>query len=283
LLVYERTVPEKKAGYGVETQTVFDEGHLHERAVIQELLEVGVEIFDTQRLFELKDFNIRGRVDFKIAENGDRNNLIPVEIKSITPFIFDKLNTVQDFFKYWWTVAIPGQLTLYMLGENCNKGLWILKNRGNGQLKEIEYRLDWDYADALTKKAERINRAIRAITRPKFDSSLLDAFLPEKLNQPDHCDHCDFKAHCCPDLKYGNGIDISEDTELEEMLELRESLRANYSEYNKIDKIVKTKIKGQENALIGRFHISGKWIERKGFTVKDSEYWKADIEVISST
>ena len=279
MLVYERTAADKKTGYGVETQTVFDEGKMHERAILQELLEVGVEIFDVQRAFELKDFNIRGRVDFKITDNGDRHNLIPVEIKSITPYVFDKINKVEDFSKYWWMVPIPGQLTLYMLGENHEKGLWILKNRGTGQLKEIEYNLDWDYADSLCKKAERINEAVEAINNPDPDPQV-EYFLPEKLNQVDHCDHCDFKAHCCPDLSYGDGLELSDNKELEKMLELRESLRENYKEYGKIDKIVKAKIKGASNVLIGRFHVSGKWVDKKAYDVKASQYWKADIAVI---
>ncbi len=275
-LVYDRTCPEKKPAHDVRTQYVFDEGKLHEKAIVLELMEAGVDIIQYQLPFEIKPFQIRGKIEFKARTNG---HLVLTEIKSITPYIFHKLNKPDDFFGYWWTCRIPAQLTVYMLSEGEKKALWYLKNRATGEQKEFFYEFDQDYADSLCKKAERINEAVEAFNNPDKDPQE-EYFLPEKLNQPDHCDHCDFKAHCCPDLSYGDGLELAEDKELEEMLEIREGLRANYSEYNKVDKIVKHKIKGAENVLIGRFHVSGKWIDKKAYDVKATQYWKADISPV---
>ena len=111
-LVYERTCPEKKPAYGVSTQTVFDEGNMHERAITQDLLECGIDVLHAQQSFELKPYNIRGKIDFKVRNNG---GLMIVEFKSITEHIFKYINKPEDFLKYWWTVVYPGQLTCYML------------------------------------------------------------------------------------------------------------------------------------------------------------------------
>jgi hypothetical protein len=104
--------------------------------------------------------------------------------------------------------------------------------------------------------------------------------LPKKLNDLKFCDQCPFAAHCGPDLKYGDGIGLIKDEELEELLEKREKLRDSKKEYDKIDKDVKSRIKGCESALIGRFHVSGDWVERKEYTVGAGKYWKAKIEVV---
>lgn len=270
-LVYERTCPEKKPVYDVSTQAVFDEGRLHERSIVQELLESGVEVFHGQKSFELKPYNIRGKLDFKTPVNG---GLLIVEIKSITDHIFRYLNVPDDFNKYWWTVTIPGQLTCYMLAEGEKESLWILKNRGTGELKEIPYKLDNDFANELCKKAVRINDWVEMNDTSPSDN------LPDKLNDVKFCDMCDFKAHCCPDLHYTGGVGLVDDKELEELLEKWQELRGPKKEYDKIDKDVKSRIKGCENALIGRFHVSGETVQRKGYDVKASEYWKSKIVVV---
>ena len=270
MLVYFRTVPEKIPVHDVSTQTVFDEGNLHERAVIQELMECGTEIIYAQKPFELKPYNIRGKIDFKTPQNG---GLLIVEIKSITPHIFDKLKEPDDFFKYWWTYTIPGQLTCYMLGESQTEALWILKNRGTGKLFEIPYKLDPEYGKELCEKAERINDWVEM-----FDMS--DDNLPDKLNDHKFCDQCPFVAHCGPDLTYEGGVGLIEDKELEELLEKWTELRGPKKEYDKIDKDVKSRIKGCDSALIGRFHVSGIWVDKSAYSVKAGRQWRAKIEAV---
>ena len=276
-LVYERTVPEKKPVHDASTQTVFDEGHLHERAILQELMECGVDIVHAQMPFELKPYNIRGKIDFKTPQNG---GLLIVEVKSITPHVFSKLNTPEDFFKYWWTVTIPGQLTCYMMSENHKEALWILKNRGTGALKEIPYKLDPDYGKELCDKAERVNEFVKLTESHIGKETIFVENLPAKLNDHKFCDQCPFVAHCGPDISYEGGVGLINDPELEELLEKRAELDPMRREYAKIDKEVKSKIKGCDSALIGRFHVSGGWVEKNAYSVEVSKYWKAKIEAV---
>ena len=278
MLVYLRTVPEKMPVHTVSTQTVFDEGNMHERAITQDLLECGIDVFHSQLPFELKPYNIRGKIDFKVRNNG---GAMIVEFKSITEHIFKYINKPEDFFKYWWTVVYPGQLTCYMLSEGATEAMWLIKNRGTGALKEIPYKLDPEFGKELCRKAERVNRVVDFLNKvPGNTEPLTLAHLPNKLNDHKFCDQCPFVAHCCPDLSYDGGVGLIEDKELEELLEKREELRGYKKEYDKIDKDVKSRIKGCDSALIGRFHVSGKMVKKNGYEVKPGEYWLAKIEAV---
>ncbi len=277
-LVYERTCPEKKPVYDVSTQTVFDEGNMHERAITQDLLECGIDVLHSQQSFELKPYKIRGKIDFKVRNNG---GLLIIEFKSITEHIFKYINTPEDFLKYWWTVVYPGQLTCYMMSENHKEAMWLIKNRGTGALKEIPYKLDPEFGKELCRKAERVNRVVDFLNKvPGNTEPLTLAHLPDKLNDHKFCDQCPFVAHCGPDINYEGGVGLIEDKELEELLEKREELRGYKKDYDKIDKDVKSRIKGCDSALIGRFHVSGNWIEKQAYSVKPGRQWRAKIEAV---
>ncbi len=271
-LVYERTCPGKKPIHNVKTQTMFDEGKMHEKAIIIDMLKSDVEVIHATLPFELKPYNIRGKVDLKTPKNG---GLITVEVKSLTPHVADKIREPDDFFKYWWTYYIPAQLTCYMLADNQTEALWVTKNRATGKLWEIPYKLDAEFAKEIYAKAERINRSVQSIEvnggTPTY---------PDKLNDHKFCDQCPFVAHCGPDLSYDGGVGLIEDKELEELLEKREELRDSYKEYGKIDKDVKSRIKGCDSALIGRFHVSGNWVNKDAYSVKAGRQWRAKIEAV---
>ena len=270
-LVYERTCPEKKPAHTVTTQTMFDEGKMHEKELILELIKSGVEVVHTAMPFELKPYHIRGKVDLKTPIN---NHLLIVEVKSLTPFVADKIREPDDFFKYWWTYYIPAQLTCYMMGDNQTESLWITKNRATGRLREIPYKLDVEYGKELCEKAARVNEWVEMYEMAPSDN------LPKKLNDNKFCDQCPFVAHCGPDINYEGGVGLINDPELEELLEKRAELAPSRSEYNKIDKEVKSKIRGCDSALIGRFHVSGNWVEKAAYDVKAGKHWRAKIEAV---
>lgn len=84
--------------HDVGLQNIFDLGNALEEHTINNIKEAGYEIITpTQRSwqFDVKGGVITGREDVRIKdENGE---LLPVEIKSISPFEFNKLNSVEDF------------------------------------------------------------------------------------------------------------------------------------------------------------------------------------------
>ncbi len=58
----------------------------------------------------------------------------------------------------------------------------------------------------------------------------------------------------------------------------RQLVNAAKDEFENLDKEIKEAVKEKPNIVIGQWNISGKWIEKKGFTVKDSKYWQTQIK-----
>lgn len=99
-------------------QSIFNLGNSLEEFTIENIKRAGFEVITpTQRSWQLtvRGGVITGREDIRIKD--EYGNLLPVEIKGIPPFEFDKLNSVQDFLdsKKTWIQGYPAQLLVYML------------------------------------------------------------------------------------------------------------------------------------------------------------------------
>ena len=101
--------------HDVGLQSIFDLGNTIEAHTIKNIQEAGYEVITpTQRSWKIDKPLITGREDIRIKdENGE---LLPVEIKGLSPIEFDKLNSVDDFFKSkrYYVRAYPAQLQVYM-------------------------------------------------------------------------------------------------------------------------------------------------------------------------
>jgi len=249
-LVYYRTSWDKQTLYDVDLQYIFDEGNLQEQAVIRELQEAGINIVEQQRAFVWKEYQITGHIDAKIGLNG---KYYPLEIKSMSPNVWNSINEPQDLKKYPWTRKYIGQLVLYLLMGEAEEGILLLKNKSSGKLKQLVIKLN-DYLDLgeeLLKKAERINKHVKEGT------------LPERINDFEICSECSFKHICLPEILNEGGVEIVDNKELEEKLDRLEELKPYYQEYKKLDEEVKKMVEGKENLACGKYLISGKWVERK--------------------
>ena len=87
---------EEQQPHDVGLQNIFDLGNTLEAHTINNLKEAGYEVITpTKWSFQIEKPLITGREDLRIKdENGE---LIPVEVKGISPFEFGKLNTINDF------------------------------------------------------------------------------------------------------------------------------------------------------------------------------------------
>ena len=94
-LVYSRTDWDKSDDFDDGLLAIFNEGNIHEPAVIKDLADAGFEIFEQQVSFGnenlLKQYKITGHLDFKIRDQG---RAIPVEFKTMSPYIFDSINSL---------------------------------------------------------------------------------------------------------------------------------------------------------------------------------------------
>lgn len=265
-LVYMRTAWEQKAIPPVEKEFIFDGGRVIEKLALEELEKAGFELSNQGRDFEDKRLGITGHVDTMLRVNGHR---IPCEIKGISPFEFDKIDTAKDMLKSkkHYIRAYPAQLQLYMYLSNCEKGLFYIKNKLTYKPKEIWMALDYEYCEELLQKAERINQHLEKGT------------LPDRIEDYDLCMECDFKHICLPDLKKGEGLEVIDNAELQELLDRMEELKEAYGEYQAIEKKVKKMVEGKEKLICGEWLITGKYITKKipPQPEKEITYWQKKI------
>jgi len=255
-LVLNRTRWQEKALYDTRVQMIFDMGNAVEDLVFRDLREAGFTIVEQQRPFSWREYQITGSIDFKIAIDG---KVYPCEVKSAAPHPFASINSVQDMIrhKYHYMRKYPAQLTLYLLMDNKEEGLFLFKNKSTGELKEIWMDLDYEFAESLVKKAEAINKHVAEGT------------LPEPMDyQEDICGECPFVHICLPD-RIGKEVEIAQDGELLELVTRYMDLKPGAKEYDEVNERITKLVQGREKILVGDYFIEGKWIDRKVYHVPD--------------
>lgn len=277
-LVLNRTRWEEKTIHEARLQMIFDMGNLIETAVMSDLMEAGFAIVEQQRPFSWDKYNITGSIDCKIL-TGDK--VYPTEIKSAAPYAFDSINSIEDMKKHKWHYMrkYPAQLTLYLLMDGKDRGVFIFKNKSTGALKEIWLDLDLDFAESLVQKAETIN------------SHVAEGTLPEPIEYDEGiCADCGFSHICMPD-RIGKEVEIIDDDKLLELLTRYHELKPSAKEYEDVDKRISEMVSGREKILIGDWFIEGKWVEKKSYNIpleikqqyeSMSQYWKRKIIPIES-
>lgn len=247
--VYERTSWQEKELHDAKTQLVFDEGNLQERAILRDLADAGIDIIEQQTPFEWKEHQITGHVDGKYVEDGIA---FPIEVKSMSPFIFDTVYTIEDFRKKPWTRAYLAQITLYMLMQNVDKAIFILKNKSSGELRQITVDLDYELGEACISACEGINSHIAAST------------LPDRISDLVTCRECPFKMVCLPGTDFGQELKIKDDPEFEKKIDRYLDLKPDELECGKIWDGIKAQAKaevgsaGVLNIMVGKYVLTGK-------------------------
>ena len=225
-----------------------------------ELREAGFKVVEQQRPFSWPDYQITGTVDCKLLLDGEA---VPTEIKSCSPYMFDKINAIDDLTrgKYLYLRKYPAQLTLYLLMDNKERGVFLFKNKSNGQYKEIWMNIDYALGEELLKRAECINRHVAASTLPdpmEYDEGV--------------CDKCGY-VHICPVFHVGKEVTILDDEELASLLAEYERLKPYAKAYDDVDRILKDKLSERDKVLIADWYLNGKWVEKKAFSVAAGRYW----------
>lgn len=261
-LVFDRTRWEEATPYDVGLQFIFDEGNLQEKQVLKDLDDAGWCVIDQQRDYEWKEYQITAHLDGKIL----LEKAYPLEIKSMNPYTFGQITTAEDILQsrkhYIRAYAAQGQI--YMLLSNSERMVFLFKNKSTGQLREIWMDLDYQFAEELVQKAQRINRHVEHQTIP-------DAI---PWNE-DVCGRCAFAHICLPEARR-EALDMTDDPELELKLKRRHELAPLRKEYEELDDEVKSVLKEKAKVSVGDFLVTGRWIEPKG----KPKYWKFDIQLL---
>ena len=228
----------------VTTQCIFDLGNKMEEYAISKLKESGYEVVTpTVRSWRIDDPLITGREDILIKDP-ESGELLPGEIKGISPFEYDKLNSIQDFLnsKKHYIRAYPMQLLTYMWKFNKEHGLFFIVNKLTGELKPIDLFLK-DHEPLMLQmldKATRVNKAIATNT------------MPEPIDDQSVCDHCPL-SHICGH-SFAIPTDVETDDELDELIEQRDALKESKKQYEDLDSQIKEKVGDRPKVL------SGKWL-----------------------
>jgi hypothetical protein len=257
-LVLSRTSNSLRSLHDLGLQRIFDEGNLHEDALMREMSGAGLRIVEQQRGYEWPELQLAGRIDGKLAVDGA---YVPLEIKSCSANIFPEIKDIEPLdmlkSKHSWIRKYPAQILLYMLMEGAEYGCMLFKNKGSGEKAQKIFRLEGpglEYAESVIKKLEAVNAHVALKTVP--GAVLID-----------DCKGCPFvKTACFPGEDYGPGIDILKDPELETKLERRAKLQPAAKEFDALDKEVKDGLRGR-NAVVGPFIIESKGYESTVFNI----------------
>jgi CRISPR/Cas system-associated exonuclease Cas4 (RecB family) len=255
-LVYERTNWQEKKMHDATLQSIFDLGNLFEDFVLTRLHDAGLTIIEQQRAFKWEKYNITGHVDGKLLI-GD--TAIPLEIKSMSPYIFDGVKTINDIrnSKKNYLRGYLTQLNLYCLLDGKENAVLVLCNKTTGELRDIWFTLDYDLGESTLQKAEAINKHVAEKTLPE----------PMGYNQS-VCDDCGYVHLCIPEV-IGKEVDIEHDPETIAKVERWQEVKAFASEYDHLDEELKPVLEGKDKLLIGNYFITGKWGKRTAYEIPE--------------
>lgn len=272
-LVFNRTHWDKAQAPSLELQRIFHEGEIQEKALLRDLLDSGVVVLEQQRALAWKKYQITAHPDGKVPiciedpEQPSYAGWATLEIKSMSPWIWQQITTAADMLynkKYPHLRKYPAQLQIATLLWNLEFGVFLLKNKQSGEVKEIVVPLDMAFIEELIQKAEKINEYVAHEQIPP----------PIAWNER-LCGSCKFNHLCAEDQKR-EGLQIIEDTEIVSMLERRAELEKDAEEYDELDKDLKQMFRGKARTMVGDWLIISKKQERKD----DKEVWNTSFTKI---
>ena len=158
----------------------------------------------------------------------------------------------------------PAQLQTYMYYFAKEKGFFALTNKLTGETKFIEMPFDYEYAESLLQKAERIYAALDSDTPP------------EACEDISVCESCSL-AHICGECRRVPA-DIDLDEELDALIDRKNELAAAKKEYEQIDKEIKARVGDRDKGITGQYLITRSSFVKKAFTVPESVQYRVTIK-----
>lgn len=230
-----------------DTIIVFNEGNSQEKQVLIDLQKAGVEITDVHLPIRIKDINLSGQIDcvakFNCKSETEENSLIkiPCEIKSMSEFIFNSINTVEDLEKYPWTKKYYAQLQIYMKNDIVEFpfAYLIAKNRNTGKIKLIKdydggnvIRFNARYYKNIYDKLKNLNKQVEKIKCNNYNES---KYPPRCQYDIKICKNCTFSHICIKDIISPTVPTITDKSTLKNIYKLAK-LKKRKSIYNQVDK-----------------------------------------------
>ena len=267
-LTYCRTAWDKRARHSLTLQYIFEEGNLHEPAVIRRIQDAGFVVIEQQRTIGWPDKEITGHIDGALLVDGEA---IPMEIKSASPNSWEEINHQDDLLRSErpWLRNYLGQLTIYCLMYGKEQAVLVLKNKTTGRLKFIPYTMDYAFGEEIIQKAEAVNAAVKAGT------------LPDRMPyEPEVCEECAFH-HLCMPPKVNAAIEFDEG-KLEAILDELEACKGlavgHEKRIKELESLKKQMVDGKPKILAGHWLVTGKVVEIPEKAVKGYSYWRSTVK-----
>jgi len=244
----------------------FERGNLIEDAILRELSDLGFTVRVERSPFEVKDAQgrvvLRGKIDGFVSVERET---FPMEVKSLNPNVYNRVETVEDFDKFGFMAKYPRQLQSYLYANNLPEGFFLLDDC-LGHWKLLPVALDWSALDAIIRHCEGAVAHREAGT------------LPDYHPDPAVCKRCwAYGRVCTPPMEF-HGLQILTDPDFEADLNRRGELAEAAKEHEALDKRIKARVQGQTGLVVGDWLIQGRWVDKKGHEVKPSRYWQSKIE-----
>jgi hypothetical protein len=254
-LVLEMREPHAMPAWPAEVLAKFRRGEDRERDLLLDLSRVGrdaeppFKVIGQQEAFRLKDRKgrvaISGKVDARLHIGDVR---APLEVKTWSSQLTDRIETFSDCFESPWTRAGAYQLLSYLFGAGEPWGFLLLDRSGIPALLPVELDAHLDHVEEFLTRAERAIDHLEAGTLPDY-----------LAHDAAECQRCAFYGHTCNPPLSAKGLDIISDAALETMLARREAIKATGQEYDALDREIKDRLRGTEHAIIGGFEVKGRW------------------------
>lgn len=314
-LVYQQCDWDKAKEVDDKLIFVFNEGNLQEDQLLLELQKAGIKIKDLQVHVSVAEANITGKLDcVAIVENSTGSLCYcPVEIKSMSPNVYDAVNTVEDFSKYSWTRKYYAQMQIYLKNDSgfYEYGYFLAKNKSTGEIKLIKdfdgsntIKFNETYWNELIKRAKGVNKAVFINKQIKMQIADLEnkrtAENSEKIQKqieelqaqycyPERikydlktCKGCKYEHVCITDLSNAIGNFVENESILE-AIDDYVTAKKNQEQFKEADKEYKKTLANLKAVfpLADSLYMTDKYIvQTKVRKIKGSEYLAFDITEI---
>lgn len=262
-LVWRHNKTEVERAPGPTLQSIFLEGRFHQPDIYARLEAMGFELIredDRPKQWKRGNAVVSGKADGRIL-SFRKERYRParlLECKTMPDYKWHKMRTVEDIRHdpSPWTRGYYAQGVLSCFLEEVPFGVFVIKNKQTGLLKPIPFELDYDYAERLLQRVQRLQPVVE------------QGIDPEPIPYDDMvCGGCGFKATCYPARDFGAGAKVLEDPMLlEEIAEVLE-LKPAHQDYERRWKALKERL-GHAGLGIGDLALVGDFeIEVKGRAV----------------
>jgi hypothetical protein len=271
----------QKPAFEVDLLARFGRGTDIENLILRELSDIGFQVRVDRAPFETRgrdgELLMRGKIDGFVHWQGRD---YPMEVKTVSPNIYARLNSVDDFEGFGVMAKYPRQLHAYLYANGLTEGFFLIDDC-LGHWKFLAVTLDYNTAEEILQQCEQ---AVAALERIAKLGAPEDEALPPYHPEVAVCRRRWAFGRVChpPNLAELDGLRVIEDPSLELMLKRREAIHAVAKEFESLDATVKKTLRHIPQAIVGAYVVQGKEQIRKikAKEAHDQKAWLTTIQRI---